>query len=345
MLSKHTFAKNAVVKSERIVIHFFMALIYVTRRIPEAGLSMLKEKGYELDISEKDGVLTREELLAALKAKPYDAVLCLLTDTIDKEVYDAVPTAKIFANYAVGFNNIDVAGAKERGIAITNTPGALTETVAEHTIALMLAITARIAEGDRFVRAGKFNGWGPMMLLGSDLKGATLGLLGAGRIGGRVAEIAKGFGMKIMYNDVKPNPEFEKAVGAEFLPDTDSVLAAADVVSIHVPLLPTTTHLINTERLAKMKKTAYLVNTSRGPVIDEVALVEALRAGTIRGAALDVFEHEPKLAPGLAELDNVVLTPHIASATESARNEMATLAAENLIAHFEGQTPKNLVQG
>lgn len=321
-----------------------MALIYVTRRIPEVGLTMLESAGHTLDISPKDGVLTRAELLAALKAKPYDAVLCLLTDTIDAEVFDAVPTAKVFANYAVGFNNIDVETAKARGITITNTPGALTDTVAEHTIALMLAITSRIAEGDRLVRAGKYEGWGPMMLLGTDLRGKTLGLLGAGRIGGRVAEIAAhGLGMQVLYNDVKQNAEIEKAVGARFVPSTEDVLKEADVVSIHVPLLESTTHLINAERLKLMKPSAYLVNSSRGPVIDEAALVAALKAGTIRGAALDVFEHEPALAPGLAELDNVVLTPHIASATDRARDEMARLAADNLIAVLKGEAPKNPV--
>ncbi len=321
-----------------------MASIYVTRRIPEAGLKLLQDAGHTLDISEKDGVLSKEELLAALKAKPYDAVLCLLTDTINGEVFDAVPTAKIFANYAVGFNNIDIEAAKARGITITNTPGALTDTVAEHTIALMLAITSRIAEGDRFVRAGKFDGWGPMMLLGTDLRGKTLGLIGAGRIGGRVAEIAgAGLGMKILYTDVAANADFEKATGARFVATPEEVLKEADVVSIHVPLLPTTTHLMNAERLRMMKPGAYLVNTSRGPVIDEAALVSALKEGVIKGAALDVFEHEPMLAPGLQELENVVLTPHIASATDGARNEMAVLAAENLIAVLKGEAPKNPV--
>lgn len=321
-----------------------MASIYVTRRIPEAGLSLLTAAGHTLDISEKDGVLTKEELMAALKSKPYDAVLCLLTDTIDGEIMDAVPTAKIFANYAVGFNNIDIEAAKARGVMITNTPGALTDTVAEHTVALMLALTSRIAEGDRFIRKGSFDGWGPMMLLGMDLKGATLGLLGAGRIGARVAHIAgNGLGMKVVYNDIAQNTEFEKATGATFLPTTEEVLKVADVVSLHVPLLPATTHLINAERLALMKKTAYLVNTSRGPVIDEAALVTALKGGVIRGAALDVFEHEPVLASGLRELENVVITPHIASATDTARDGMAVLAAENLIAFLAGEAPKNPV--
>lgn len=322
-----------------------MPTIYVTRKIPENGLAMLREKGFTLDVSDKDGVLTKEELLGALKSKPYDGVLCLLTDTINGETFDAVPSAKIFANYAVGFNNIDVPEAKKRGIAITNTPGALTNTVAEHAMALILAITTRIPEGDRMMRAGKYAGWGPMMLLGSDLAGKTLGILGAGRIGSRLAHHCKsGFDMDVIYYDVKRNEEFEKETGARFCATVEEVLKDADVVSIHVPLLDSTKHLINAERLALMKPTAYLVNTSRGPVIDEAALVDALKRNVIKGAALDVYEFEPKTAPGLTELDNVVLTPHTASATDMARGEMARLAAENLIAFFGGTTPPNLVQ-
>ncbi|OGZ05877.1 MAG: D-glycerate dehydrogenase [Candidatus Lloydbacteria bacterium RIFCSPHIGHO2_01_FULL_49_22] len=322
-----------------------MPTIYVTRRIPELGLSMLRDKGFTLDVSEKDGVLTRDELLGALRAKPYDGVLSLLTDTIDAEVYDAVPTAKIFANYAVGFNNIDIPEAKKRGIVITNTPGALTNTVAEHAMALILACTTRTVEGDRLTRAGKYEGWGPMMLLGMDLAGKTLGVLGAGRIGSRLAHHAKdGFDMNVIYYDVKQNPDFEKATGARFCATVEEVLRDADVVSIHVPLLDSTKHLMNAERLAIMKNTAYLVNTSRGPVIDEVALVAALRAGVIAGAGIDVYEHEPALAPGLAQCANAVLTPHIASASVPTRDGMARLAAENLIAFFEGKTPPNAVQ-
>lgn len=321
-----------------------MPIIYVTRQIPENGLAMLREKGFTLDVSDKDGVLSKEELLGALAAKPYDGVLCLLTDTINGETFDAVPTAKIFANYAVGFNNIDVPEAKKRGIAITNTPGALTNTVAEHTMALILAIATRISEGDRMMRAGKYEGWGPMMLLGTDLAGKTLGVLGAGRIGSRLAHHAKaGFDMDVIYYDVKRNEEFEKETGARFCATVEEVLKDADVVSIHVPLLDSTKHLINAERLAMMKPTAYLVNTSRGPVIDEAALVDALKRNVIKGAALDVYEFEPKTAAGLTELDNVVLTPHTASATDKAREEMASLAAANLIAFFEGNTPPNIV--
>lgn len=321
-----------------------MVRIYVTRKIPEVGLSMLRQKGFELDISPKDRPLTKRELVKTLKKNPYDGVLCLLTDTIDGEVFDAAPSAKIFANYAVGFNNIDVAEAKKRGITITNTPGALTEAVAEHTIALMFAIVKRIVEGDTYLRKGKFKGWGPELFLGEELQGKTLGILGAGRIGGRVGEIAsKGLQMRVIYYDIKKSEEFEKATGATFRATPEEVLKEADVISIHVPLLPSTTHLINAERLKLMKKSAYLINTSRGPVIDEAALVEALKTGVILGAALDVFEHEPKLARGLAKLPNVAITPHTASATKAARDGMARLAAENLIAFFDGKTPPNKV--
>jgi len=321
-----------------------MAHIYVTRRIPQVGIDMLTAAGHTLDINPDDRVLRKEELLTALKAKPYDAVLCLLTDTIDVAVFDAVPTAKIFSNYAVGFNNIDCVEAAKRGITVTNTPGALTHTVAEHTMGLLLSLSSRITEGDRLMRAGKYDGWAPTLLLGTDLRGKTLGLLGAGRIGYDTALIAKnGFGMNIAYFDIQMNHELEEATGARFIPTLEEILRSADVVSIHVPLLKETTHLINAERLALMKPSAYLINTARGPIVDEAALVAALQAGTIRGAGLDVFENEPALAPGLANLQNVVITPHIASATDEARDAMARLAAEAIIDFTEGKTPAHVV--
>ena len=321
-----------------------MTTIYVTRKIPDVGFSMLKSKGFELDISLKDRPLSKRELVKVLRKKPYDGVLCLLTDTVDGEVFDAVPSAKIFANYAVGFNNVNIEEAKKRGITVTNTPGALTGAVAEHTVALMFAVVKRVVEGDTFLRKGKYKGWGPELFLGEELQGKTLGILGAGRIGSRVAEIAgKGLRMKVIYYDIKKSDEFEQATGATFCATLEEVLKEADVVSIHVPLLSSTTHLINAERLRLMKKTAYLLNTSRGPVIDEEALVEALKNGIICGAGLDVFENEPKLAKGLTKLSNVVITPHTASATRSARDGMARLAAENLIAFFEGKVPPNKV--
>jgi glyoxylate reductase len=318
--------------------------VYVTRAIPENGINLLKEAGHDVVVSEKDGVLTKEELISELKKDKYDAVLPLLTDPIDGEIFDAVPSAKIFANYAVGYNNIDVEEAKKRGITITNTPGVLTNTVAEHTIALMFSIVLRIAEADRFTRAGKYDGWAPMLLLGTDLKDKTLGILGAGRIGQRVAHIAvRGLGMKVIYYDIKQNEEFEKEYGAQFKSTVDELLSEADVVTTHVPLLDSTIHLINAERLSKMKPTAFYINSSRGKVVDEKALVEALKNGVIKGAALDVYEDEPKLAEGLSELENVVLTPHIASATEETRGAMSEIAAQNIIDFLAGKTPENEV--
>lgn len=318
--------------------------IFVTRRIPEAGIRMLEKKGYAVVVSGKDGVLTKEELIGALKKEHYDAVLCLLTDKIDDAVFEAAgPACKIFANYAVGFDNVDLEAAKKRGMTITNTPGVLTETVAEHTFALMLAAAHRIAEGDAFTKAGQYKGWGPMLLLGNDVSGKTLGVVGLGRIGSRVAHHAvKGFDMKVLYYDPKPNPDFEKEYGGHFT-DLATLLKESDYVSIHVPLLPATKHLIGAGELKTMKKTAYLVNTSRGPIVDEQALVRALKEGWIRGAALDVYENEPALSPGLAECANATLTPHTASGTEETRAKMAELAAQNIIEALEGRMPPNKV--
>lgn len=305
---------------------------------------MLTDKGYEVDVNPEDKILSKEELLTALKAKPYNAVLSLLTDKINGEVMDAVPSAKIFANYAIGFDNINLDDAKTRDVSITNTPGDLTNAVAEHTFALMLAVAKHIPQADAFVRAGKYHGWDGMMFWGQELDGKVLGLLGAGRIGSKVAEHAKAMGMTVIYYDVKRNELTEQATGAEFRATPEEVLKEADVISVHVPLLDSTRHLINAERLAMMKPTAILLNTSRGPVVDEAALVEALKNKTIWGAGIDVYENEPELAAGLVDLDNVVLTPHTASATPGARNEMATLAAQNIIDFLEGNEPKNLVK-
>ncbi len=310
------------------------------------GVELLKSKGYEVVVNSEDRVLTKDELIAELKGHGYDAVLCLLTDTIDADVIESSqPTVRIFANYAVGFDNIDVETAKQKGIIVTNTPDVLTHTVAEHTFALILAIAHRVPEADRFVRAGKYHGWKPMMLLGSDVSGKILGIVGCGRIGSRVAHHAvKGFDMKVFYHDTQRHEEFETEYGAVFIETLDELLKTADIVSIHVPLMPTTHHLIGETQLKMMKPTAYLINTSRGPIIDEVALATALHDKTIRGAALDVFEFEPNITPELLELDNIILTPHIASATEETRNKMAMLAAQNIIAVLEGQTPLNAIK-
>ncbi len=318
--------------------------IYITRKIPNVGIDLLREAGHEVDISDKDGVLTKEELVAELKAKEYDAVLCLLTDKIDGEVFDAAPKAKIFANYAVGFGNIDIEEAEKRGVLVSNTPGVLTDTVAEHTFGLIIAITQRIVEADKFTRAGKYVGWAPELLLGIDLKGKTLGVLGAGRIGSQVAHIANaGFNMNVIYYDIKRNEVLEKDTKAVFKETPEEVLKEADIITTHVPLLDSTRHLLNEERLAIMKENAFLVNTSRGPVIDETALVEALKHRKIKGAALDVFENEPELADGLKDLDNIIITPHIASATEETRDKMSEMAAQNIISALSGEVPPNLV--
>ena len=318
-----------------------MAKIFVTRQIPEAGIKLLQEKGYEVEVFSRDEVIPREELLASVKGR--DAVLCLLTDKMNAEVFEAAgPQLKVAANYAVGFDNINLEDAKKHNVFTTNTPDVLTETVAEHAFGLILSIAQRITEGDRFTRAGKYKGWAPMLMLGNDVSHKTLGVLGLGRIGSRVAHHgARGFDMNVIYYDVKRNEAFEKEYGAEFVADPEELLKRADFISVHVPLLPITKHLINAERLKMMKPTAYLVNTSRGPVIDEAALADALKNKVIRGAGLDVFENEPQLAPGLAELENVILTPHAASATEETRAKMSEVAALNIIDALEGGRPRN----
>ncbi|MBI2063637.1 MAG: D-glycerate dehydrogenase [Candidatus Yanofskybacteria bacterium] len=323
-----------------------MAKIFITRPIPEAGSKMLRDKGYEVVVNEaaRERAAAQEEMLAGIVGS--DVLLSVLTDKITAEIMDAgLPTLKIIANYAVGFDNVDIEAAKQRGIMVTNTPGVLTDTVAEHTFALILAIAHRIAEADRFSRAGKYHAWGPELLLGSDVSGKTLGVLGLGRIGSRVAyHAAKGFGMKVLYYDPKQNPDFEKEYGAVYVANIDDLLPQCDFVSIHVPLLDSTRHLFNEERFKKMKPSAYLINTSRGPIIDEKALALSLSKGLIRGAAIDVFENEPDITPELKELDNIIMTPHIASATQETRDKMAELAATNIIEALEGRTPPNLVK-
>ncbi len=320
--------------------------IFITRKIPEIGITILKEKGYGVTVGKWTKPPTKRQIMRALKADRYDAMLTILTDQIDKDVIDLAKKqgVRIIANFAVGFNNINVPYAMTAGITVTNTPGHFSDCIAEHTVALILGLTTRMAEGDRYTRKGKYKGWDPMNLIGTDLSGKTLGLIGAGRIGARAAaHLIRGFDMKCMYYDVKRNEAIEAEFGADkmvFMPTVEQVLKEADIVSLHVPLLPSTTHLMNAERLAMMKPTAFLINTSRGPVIDENALVDALKRKVIAGAGLDVFEFEPKLAKGLARLENVILTPHIASARESARTEMATIAAQSIVDVLEGRVPE-----
>jgi D-3-phosphoglycerate dehydrogenase len=314
--------------------------VFVTHDLPGKALSRLKRK-HHVRVHNKDKVLTKKELLDGVRW--CDALLCLLTDTIDKTLINANPKLKIIANYAVGYDNIDVAHATKKGILVSNTPGVLTNAVAEHTFALVMALARRIPEADRFTRKGKYKGWKPNLLLGQELKGKTLGIIGLGRIGMRVAHIAaNGLGMRVLYTDIRRNKEFEKEVGAKYGSKGD-ILKNADAITLHVPLLPSTKHLIGAQELRMMKKTTVLINTSRGPVVNEKSLLAALKRKTIAGAALDVFEKEPKLTSGLTKLENVILTPHIASASMEARSAMADLAVENIIAALAKKRPLNLV--
>lgn len=320
--------------------------IFITRPIPDLGIKMLKDKGFEVVVntSAHDRPATKEEMVQG--AKGSDAILSVLTDKIDLDVINAgLPTLKIVANYAVGFDNLDLATLKQSNVMASNTPGVLTNTVAEHTFSLMLAIAHRISESERFARAGKYSAWGPELLLGSDVSGKTLGIVGLGRIGSRVAYHAvRGFDMKVLYTDQKQNPEFESELGAVFVEKLEDLLPQCDFVSIHVPLLDSTRHLMNEQTLKMMKSSAYLINTSRGPIIDEKALAQSLKSGVIRGAGIDVFEFEPKISPELMDLDNIVMTPHTASATMDTRDAMARLAATNIIEALEGRTPPNLIK-
>jgi len=315
--------------------------IYVTQPIPSAGLEVLRRAYPNFQMNPEERVLSRAELLENIKG--CDAILSLLTDKIDGELLDtAGPQLKVVANMAVGYDNIDLAAATSRGVMATNTPGVLTDATADHAWALLFAVARRIPESEKFLRAGKFKSWGPLLFLGGDITGRTLGIIGAGRIGHAVAMKSRGFNMRVLYADEVPNPIIEQEIGGRKV-SVEELLRESDYVSVHVPLLPSTKHLINAQSLRLMKKTAYLINTSRGPVVDEAALAEALKSGVIAGAALDVFEHEPLMHPELLKLDNIVLTPHTASATIETRSKMATMAAENLLAALAGQKPVNLV--
>ncbi|MBN1829607.1 MAG: D-glycerate dehydrogenase [Deltaproteobacteria bacterium] len=309
--------------------------VYVTRMIPQEGIDFLNES-CSVEVNPEDRPLTREELLRNVQGK--EGILCLLTDRIDAEVFDAAPGVRGFANYAVGFDNIDVKEATKRKIPLSNTPGVLTDATAEMAWALLFAIARRVIESDRLMRSGNWPGWGPLQFIGGDVTGKTLGICGSGRIGTAMALKSKGFNMQVLYTDEIANLTLEKELGARKV-SFDELLRQSDFISVHVPLLPSTRHLFSRRVFAAMKKTAYLINTSRGPVFNEVELVEALRKKLIAGAALDVYEFEPKMVDGLAELDNVVITPHTASATISSRTNMGLKAAENLLAMIKGERP------
>jgi len=319
-----------------------MAKIFVTREIPEIGINLLKEKGHEVSIG-PEGSISKEELLEGVKG--VDAILSVLTEEINGEVMDvAGKQLKIIANYAVGYNNINVAEAKERNIIVTNTPGVLTDTVADHAVAMIFAIARRIPEADKYMRAGKFKAWGPKLFLGGEIVNKTLGIIGLGRIGSAVAlRMSKGFNMKVVYYDMNRNQELEKEHNFEYR-ELNDLLKEADYISLHTALTEDTKHLINKERLALLKPNARLINTSRGPIIDEMALIKILKEKKIAGAALDVFEKEPEIMPGLADLNNVVLTPHIASGTKETRDKMSEMAANNIIAVLDGKEALNPVE-
>ena len=312
--------------------------VYITRMIPEAGIDLLRQT-CDVKVNLEDRPLTRSELLENVCGQ--EGVIGLLTDRIDAGFLDAAEGIKGYANYAVGFDNIDIQEATKRKVPVSNTPDVLTDATAEMAWAFLLAVARRVIESDRMMRSGAWNGWGPLQFIGGDVTGKTLGILGPGRIGTAMALMSKGFRMKVLYTDSSPektNAVLEKELGARKV-DFDQLLEGSDFISIHVPLLPQTRHLFNATAFKKMRKTAYLINTARGPVIDEADLVQALKKREIAGAALDVYEFEPEVAEGLVALDNVVMTAHTASATVSSRTNMALLAAQNLLAMLKGERP------
>lgn len=302
--------------------------VLITRRVPQECLDILKPH-FELEHYDKGTAIPRKLLLK--KAADKDGLLCLLTDKIDPELLAAALKLKAVSTFSVGYDHVDVPACKARGVVVTNTPGVLTESTADFTWALLMAAARRVVEGDAYMRGGKYKGWDPLMLLGTDVAGKTLGVLGFGRIGQAVAKRAGGFSMRVLYYDTRrATPEAEGALNARFVP-IDELLRESDYVSVHTVLDEGTRHLLDDRAFGLMKKSAYLINAARGPIVDEKALVRALKSGKIRGAGLDVYEWEPKMAPGLASCKNAVLAPHLASATLETRVKMGVMAAEGLV--------------
>lgn len=316
-----------------------MHKVFITRKIPDIAIKMLKSK-YSVRINKEDRQLTKKQIIK--RAKNVNAILSLLTDRIDKEVMVAAKGLKVIANYAVGYDNIDINEAKKRGIIVTNTPGVLTETTADLAWALLFATARRIVEGDKFIRESRFDGWKPTLLLGYDIYGKVLGVIGTGRIGTAFALRSKGFNMKVLYYDKKRNPIVEKECKGKQV-TMNRLLKESDYISVHIPLNKETYHLIGDKEIECMKKTVILINTSRGAIIDEMALADALRKNVIAGAGLDVYEREPSITRKLLNLGNVVLTPHIGSASYETRAKMAVMAAQSIIDVLEGKMPKNIV--
>jgi glyoxylate reductase len=310
--------------------------ILISRLLPEAAVRLARSRA-EVDAYDRDAPMPRAELLERLAGK--QGLICVISEVIDEALLAARPGLRVVSNVAVGYNNVDVAACTRRGVAVTNTPDVLTDTTADFAWTLLMATARRLVEADRYTREGRFRQWEYMLLLGGDVHGKTLGVVGFGRIGRAMARRALGFGMRVLYQDaVAADPAVERELNAART-DLPTLLRESDFVTLHTPLIPETRHLINAQTLRTMKKTAYLINAARGPVVDETALVQALKEGWIAGAGLDVFEEEPKVHPGLIGLPNVVLAPHIASASHETRLKMATLAVENCLAVLEGKTP------
>lgn len=319
--------------------------ILVTQKVPDPAYSPLEAIGDVEANMEEGNIWPYEELLR--RGPGHDYIYSLLTDNIDARFLEAcaasTPSLKMVANMAVGFNNIDVETATRLRIAVSNTPGVLSDTTADLAFALLMATARRIPEAERFLRAGKYKGWGPLLFCGADVHGSTLGLIGAGRIGKLVARRSSGFDMKVLYYDVyRMQPEEEATYHMTYMPMED-VLGQSDFISVHTPYMPSTHHLISERELKMMKPTAILINTARGPIVDEKALVRALQSKTIAAAGLDVFENEPAVEPELLSMENVVLLPHIASASLKTRTLMATMASDNIVAHYKGERPPNIV--
>ncbi|NLR09357.1 MULTISPECIES: 2-hydroxyacid dehydrogenase family protein [Lactobacillaceae] len=318
-----------------------MASVLVTAAIPQSALAILKEAGLEIDVYTGSGLITKEELVKRIVGKDY--LITPLSTQVDRDVIDADPNLKIIANYGAGFNNIDAAYARQKGIPVTNTPEVSTVSTAEVTTGLMITLAHRMVEGDKLMRTKGFDGWSPLFFLGHELSGKTLGIVGMGQIGQAVAKRMKAFDMNIIYAQrTRLDPEVEAQFGAKFV-NLDELIKTSDVLSLHCPLNDQTHHMIGAPQFKQMKSSAYLINAARGPVIDEAALLTALKAGELAGAALDVYEAEPNVDDGFKALDNVILTPHVGNATVEARDAMAAIVAKNTVRVDQGQEPLHIV--
>lgn len=315
--------------------------VFVTRRLPEAGLAPLREAGLLVEVNAEDEPIGRQALLQRVRGAA--ALITLMSERVDDELLEvAGPQLRVVANYAVGYDNIDVAACRRNGVVATNTPGVLTGATADMAFALLLAVARRLREGDELVRSGEWTGWQPLQLLGAQVSGATLGIVGLGRIGRAVARRARGFDMTVLYHNRNRDEDAESDLGVRYV-SLDELLELSDFVSLHAPLTQETRHMIAAAELRRMKPSAVLINTARGAVVDEADLVEALRDGTIAGAGLDVFEEEPAVHPGLAPLPTVVLAPHLGSATLETRTEMALLCSRAVVDVLAGRQPPNAI--